>query len=67
MCCIGFYVKPEGAETGDLLIGLSVSGLFLVWMPFFIYHRWKDKNVKEYMLNKENSEKMRAYTKDKKL
>ncbi|MCB0456650.1 MAG: hypothetical protein R2776_01405 [Flavobacteriaceae bacterium] len=65
--CVGFYLKPENFETGNLLIGLSVSGLFLVLMPLFIYHRWKNKNVKDYMLTKENIEKMRDYSEDKKL
>ncbi|MBW2938564.1 hypothetical protein KXJ69_10625 [Aureisphaera sp. CAU 1614] len=63
----GFYVKPDDPKMGDLLIGLSVSGLFLVLMPLFVYHRWKNKNVKDYMLTKENIEKMQAYSKDKKL
>lgn len=66
-CCIGFYIKPDDIKVGNLLIGLSVAGLFLVWMPLFIYHRWKGKNVKDYMLTKENIEKMRDYSKDKKL
>ncbi|HAT67243.1 MAG TPA: hypothetical protein DCS66_22050 [Flavobacteriaceae bacterium] len=63
----GYYVKPDDPKTGNLLIGLSVSGLFLVLMPLFVYHRWKNKNVKDYMLTKENIEKMQAYSKDKKL
>lgn len=63
----GFYLKPSTPETGNLLIGLSVSSLFLVLMPLFIYHRWKNKNVKDYMLSKENIEKMRKYSEDKKL
>lgn len=63
----GFYIKTNDFEMGNLCIGLSIVGLFFVWMPLFIYHRWKNKNVKDYMLNKENIEKMRDYTKDKKL
>ena len=64
---IGFFMKSYAPETGNLLIGLSVSGLFLVLMPLFIYHRWKNKDIKNYMLTKENIEKMRDYSKDKKL
>jgi RsiW-degrading membrane proteinase PrsW (M82 family) len=63
----GFYIKTEDPKTGELLIGFSISGLFLVLIPLFIYHRWKNKNVKDYMLTKENIEKMQAYSKDKKL
>jgi hypothetical protein len=36
-------------------------------MPVFIYHRWKNKNVKDYMLTKENIEKMQDFQKDKKI
>ncbi|NND61670.1 MAG: hypothetical protein HKN48_00600 [Flavobacteriaceae bacterium] len=57
--CYGFYVKPEDLKTGEFCIGISITALFFVWMPTFIYHRWKNKNVKDYMLTKENIEKMR--------
>ncbi len=64
---IGYYIKPNDPETGNLIIGLSISALFFVLMPVFIYHRWKNKDVKDYMLTKENIEKMQDYSKDKKL
>ncbi len=63
----GFYIKPEDAQTGDLIIGLSIATLFFILMPLFIYHRWKNKEVKDYMLTKENIEKMRDYSERKKL
>jgi len=63
----GFYVKTQDEVTGHLIIGLSVVLGFIVLMPLFIYHRWKDKNVKDYMLTKESIEKMRNYQKDNKL
>jgi len=65
--CVGFYIRPDDIKTGDLIIGLSLVVLFFIIMPLFIYHRWKDRSVKEYMLTKENIEKMQNYTKDKKL
>ena len=58
---LGFYIKPTDLATGDLLIGLSLVGGFFVLMPLFIYHRWKDKNVADYMLNRENIMKMHDY------
>jgi len=63
----GFYIKPEDFKTGDFCIGISMVGLFFVWMPLFIYHRWKDKSVKDYMLTQENLEKMRDESKEKEL
>lgn len=47
------------SEYSQKLIGFGVSGLFLIVFPLFSYYRWKDKNVKDYMLTKENLDKMR--------
>ncbi len=64
---IGFYIKPEDEATGNLIIGLTLMVGFFVLMPLFIYHRWKDRSVKDYMLTKENIEKMKDYQKEKKI
>jgi len=65
--CIGFYIRSENMVTGDFIIGLSIAITFFLLMPLFIYYRWKNKSVKDYMLTKENLDKMRKYGKDKKL
>lgn len=57
----GLYIQSDDENLGNLLVGLSVMALFFVWMPVFIYHRWKDKNFKDYMLSKENIKKMQDY------
>ncbi|NRD18904.1 hypothetical protein HNV08_02495 [Winogradskyella eckloniae] len=41
------------------LIGFGVVGLFFIVFPLFSYYRWKGKDVKDYMLTKENLDKMR--------
>ena len=64
---IGFFIKSENVETGQLIIGVSIVVGFFILMPLFIYHRWKNKSVKDYMLTKENIRKMRDYQKDKKI
>ncbi|NRR92148.1 hypothetical protein HSX10_11270 [Winogradskyella undariae] len=46
------------------LIGFGVLGLFFVVFPLFSYYRWKDKDVQDYMLTKENLDKMRENQKD---
>ncbi len=63
----GYYIKPEDFKTGEFCIGISMVGLFFVWMPVFIYHRWKNKSVKDYMLTQENLDKMREEGDKKKL
>ena len=65
--CVGFYIKPQNEATGHLIIGASTVAGFFVLMPLFIYHRWKDKNVKDYMLTKESIERMQNYKKGNKL
>lgn len=64
---VGHYIKPNDPSTGNLIIGLSISALFFVLMPVFIYHRWKNKDIKDYMLTKDNIEKMQDHKKEKKL
>ena len=46
------------------LIGFGVLGLFLIVFPLFAYYRWKDRNPKDYMLTKENLDKMRGHEGD---
>ncbi|MGO3182555.1 MAG: hypothetical protein ACTIJ9_06950 [Aequorivita sp.] len=64
---VGFYIKADDEATGKLIIGLSIMVGFFLLMPLFIYHRWKNKSVKDYMLTRENIEKMQEYQKDKKI
>jgi len=60
---LGFIIDTIYSQK---LIGFGVVGLFLIVFPLFSYYRWKDKNVKDYMITKENLEKMRNH-KDEKL
>lgn len=46
-------------ENSQQLIGFGVLGMFFLVFPLFAYYRWKDKDVKDYMLTKENLDKMR--------
>lgn len=55
----GFVLKPE--PLAEKMIGFGVAGLFLFVIPLFTYYRWKGRKVKDYMLTKENIEKMRDY------
>ena len=56
----GFVLELDYAEK---LIGFGVLGIFLLGIPLFTYHHWKGKNPKDYMLTKENLEKMRKLSK----
>ncbi|WP_111308452.1 hypothetical protein [Confluentibacter sediminis] len=52
----GYFIESMYSQK---LIGFGVSGLFLIAFPLFAYYRWKDKDIKDYMLTKENLDKMR--------
>ncbi len=53
---LGYFLTVSYANK---LIGFGVLGLFFVVFPLFSYYRWKDKDVKDYMLTKENLDKMK--------
>ncbi|NQX84736.1 MAG: hypothetical protein HRT67_02240 [Flavobacteriaceae bacterium] len=59
---LGYILDIKSAQK---CIGFGVAGLFLVVFPLFSYYRWKDKDVNDYMLTKENLDKMRAYNDSK--
>jgi flagellar biosynthesis protein FliP len=63
--CLGFYIKDENTVSGDYLIGLSLMLLMFIVMPLFIYNRWKNKDIKDYMLTEESIKKMRAFNNSK--
>ena len=62
--CI-FYGFIWDTDNSEKFIGLGGVGLFFVVFPLFSYYRWKDKKVEDYMLTKENLEKMRKREGDK--
>ena len=59
----GFSIDSQNSQK---LIGSGVAILFLLVFPLFTYYRWKDKDLKEYMITKENLDKMRESQKEKK-
>ncbi len=62
LVCVGYYFKNSGDHVfGDKLVGIGILAASFILMPIFIYHRWKNKNVKDYMLTEENLKKMRDY------
>jgi len=48
-------------EYSQKLIGFGVVGLFFIVFPLFSYYRWKDRDAKDYMITKENIDKMRKH------
>ena len=54
----GYFLDVEYTQK---LIGFGVAGLFIIVFPLFSYYRWKGKNVNDYMLTKENLDKMKDF------
>lgn len=54
-----FYGYLFETDFSQKFIGFGVLGVFFLVVPLFSYYRWKDKDPKEYMLTKENLDKMR--------
>jgi len=52
----GYFLEVAYANK---LTGFGVLTLFFIVIPLFSWHRWKNKNIKEYMLTQENLDKMR--------
>lgn len=48
----GFSVKNEVGSHGEIIIGISVLAIAFVYMPLFIYHRYKNKNIKDFTFEK---------------
>lgn len=57
---IGYFIDNEMSEK---FIGFGVVGLFIIVFPLFSYYRWKDKDIKDYMITKENLDKMKNHKK----
>lgn len=53
------HLKASEKAFSEKLIGFGVLGLFFVFMPIFLVHRWKGKQLKDYTLSPENLKKMK--------
>lgn len=57
--CRGYYVKETlDYNQGEKIIGIGVLFGAFIYLPLFLYHRWKDKKISDYTLNNENLKKM---------
>lgn len=62
----GFYFRyVEEYAIGDHFIGFTILAAIFLLMPLFLYHRWKDRKVKDYMLTEDNIKKMRDFSEGK--
>jgi hypothetical protein len=56
----GIYFKNSvDAVIGERIIGFTVITGAFIYLPLFLYHRWKDKRLQDYTLSNENIKKMK--------
>mgnify|MGYP001584915942 CR=1 FL=1 len=48
----GFYIKSVEESQGEIIIGIGVLIIAFILMPLFIFHRYKNKNVKDFTFEK---------------
>lgn len=48
----GFYLKNTADTNGEIIIGIGVLATAFILMPLFIYHRYKNKNIKDFTFEK---------------
>ena len=56
---VGYVIREDDLALGDYWIGLAVATGFFIYMPVFLVHRWKGKQLKDYTLSPENLKKMK--------
>lgn len=47
----GYFHKNNGNTEGDKWVGIGVLILAFIFMPVFIYHRYRNKKLKDFELN----------------
>lgn len=52
----GFYIKNNGDFNGEIIIGICVLIIAFVFMPLFIFYRYKNKNIKDFTFKKYKKE-----------
>lgn len=63
----GYYVKETlDYNQGEKIIGMGVLFGAFIYLPLFLYHRWKDKKISDYTLTNENLSKMNVKKNKKK-
>jgi len=46
----GYYLNSSATGAGEKFIGIGVLVFAFILMPLFIYHRYKNKDLRNYSL-----------------
>ena len=59
MLSAGFYLQYVENPQAEKVIGIAVLMVVLVLLPAFLYHRYRNKNLQDYLLTKEKMEQLK--------
>ena len=55
---VGFYIREENWLVGNRIVGIAVLVMAFVFMPLFIYYRYKNKKLEDFsIVPKEKNQK----------
>lgn len=57
----GYYLKETVGKIGDKYVGVAVLLITFVFLPLFIYHRYKNKKLSDFQID---MEKIKEQAKD---
>jgi len=49
----GFYLKSSNPTKGNFILGVAVLIMAFILLPFFLYTRYKDKKLSQYIFPKD--------------
>jgi c-di-AMP phosphodiesterase-like protein len=55
----GFILQSYENVFAEKVIGIGVVLIVLVLLPAFLYHRYRNKNIQDYVLDNEKWEKLK--------
>lgn len=47
----GYYIKETVGQLGDKYVGIAVLIIAFVFLPLFIYHRYRNKKLSDFKID----------------
>jgi len=50
---VGYFIKSTNPTKGNFIVGIAVLGMAFILLPFFLFIRYKNKKLSQYMFPKD--------------
>ena len=60
----GFILKSMDYDKAELVIGIGVLIFAFILLPAFIYHRYRNRKLQDYLLDKDKMDQIMKNLKD---